>query len=171
MKKMTINLNHMFSGALAFCSNMYPCTIKMTVLGHTYTFESAEAAFQAGKCLNPDDVERFTRVKNGAEAKRLGRRVRLRGDWDTYRIAWMGQVLRAKFNQNEELAKKLQDTYPLQLVETNTWNDTFWGVCDGVGENHLGKLLMEIREEKRPMTEPKGELDLMQFGTPGERTF
>ena len=34
-----------------------------------------------------------------------------------------------------------------ELVEGNTWNDTYWGVCNGVGHNHLGKILMQVRQE------------------------
>ena len=33
-----------------------------------------------------------------------------------------------------------------ELVEGNTWGDKVWGVCDGVGENNLGKTLMRIRD-------------------------
>jgi predicted NAD-dependent protein-ADP-ribosyltransferase YbiA (DUF1768 family) len=41
----------------------------------------------------------------------------------------------------------LKATGDEELVEGNWWNDTFWGVCNGVGENNLGKLLMKIRAE------------------------
>lgn len=56
-RNITINPNHMFSGALAFLSNMYPCTITIDVLGQPFTFTSAEAAFQAGKCLDLTETE------------------------------------------------------------------------------------------------------------------
>lgn len=71
-RNITINPNHMFSGALAFLSNMYPCTITIDVLGQPFTFTSAEAAFQAGKCLDLTDVRLFTNVANGAAAKKTG---------------------------------------------------------------------------------------------------
>ena len=32
-------------------------------------------------------------------------------------------------------------------IEGNTWNDTFWGVCNGQGQNWLGKILMLVRSE------------------------
>ena len=54
-----------------------------------------------------------------------------------------------KFSQSEELKKKLLDTGDQELIEGNYWNDTFWGVCEGKGQNHLGKILMQIREELR----------------------
>jgi predicted NAD-dependent protein-ADP-ribosyltransferase YbiA (DUF1768 family) len=58
----------------------------------------------------------------------------------------MKQLLKLKFN-NPDLQQKLIATYPEELIEGNYWHDTYWGVCEGVGENHLGKLLMEIRNE------------------------
>jgi predicted NAD-dependent protein-ADP-ribosyltransferase YbiA (DUF1768 family) len=42
----------------------------------------------------------------------------------------------------------LIDTGNEELCEFNTWGDTFYGVCNGVGKNILGKLLMEIRDEE-----------------------
>lgn len=39
-----------------------------------------------------------------------------------------------------------------ELIEGNNWGDTFWGVCNGRGENMLGKLLMEIRDYLRAQT-------------------
>ena len=59
----------------------------------------------------------------------------------------MKTILKLKFIQNPDLGTKLKDTYPLYLEETNNWRDEFWGVCNGRGQNMLGKLLMEVREE------------------------
>ena len=165
MNVMNININpdRMFSGSLFFLSNMYPCPVKIQVNGKEYLFQSSEAAFQAGKCRNPEDVGLFTRVRDGAAAKRLGRKVDKRDDWDAYRIVWMRRVVFSKFTQNPKLMEQLLGTYPLPLKETNTWKDTFWGVCDGRGENHLGKILMELRETKLPYQRTKGELDILGF--------
>ena len=52
-----------------------------------------------------------------------------------------------KFSCNFYLLHKLLTTGDAKIVEGNTWGDTFWGVCGGVGENHLGKVLMRIRAE------------------------
>lgn len=159
-----INPEKMFSGDLMFLSNLYACEIPMNVLGHPFVFGSAEAAFQAGKCLDPGHVQLFTRVADGAAAKKLGERVPPRKDWDMYRLAWMKQVLTCKFTRNPELMKKLIDTYPLPLTNTNTWGDTFWGVCQGVGEDHLGRLLTQLRNEHLPESYPLPEgLDVLQF--------
>uniref|UniRef100_UPI00345E83CD NADAR domain-containing protein n=1 Tax=uncultured Duncaniella sp. TaxID=2768039 RepID=UPI00345E83CD len=53
---------------------------------------------------------------------------------------------------NPALAEKLIATGDAELVEGNYWHDTVWGVCDGVGENHLGKILMRVREELKNST-------------------
>lgn len=130
-----------FRGEYYFLSNMFPCRI---VIGGI-EYSCAEAAFQAMKLANAEDRKMFVGL-NGYEAKKLGRRVQLRPDWNTYRLAAMNSVISNKFFQNGYLAKKLLETGDEKLVEVNTWNDTFWGVCNGKGQNWLGRLLMELRE-------------------------
>lgn len=141
-----MNNHKMFSKELAFLSNMYPCTIILPVLDVKYVFRSAEAAFQAGKCMERKDVAKIAGAPDGKTAKQLGRKVAINPDWETRRLAWMEIVVTAKFRQNPVLMEKLLATGTMELTETNTWHDTFWGVCDGVGENHLGKILMKVRE-------------------------
>lgn len=81
------------------------------------------------------------------KAKRLGHNVELRSDWEEMKYNVMYQVCKAKFLQNPGLARKLIETGDAELVEGNTWDDEIWGVCNGVGENNLGKTLMCIRDE------------------------
>lgn len=78
-------------------------------------------------------------------AKRFGCTFPTRPDWDTVKIAVMREILEIKFS-DEILRNLLIDTHPHSLVEGNTWGDTFWGVCNGNGKNHLGILLMELRD-------------------------
>ena len=72
----------------------------------------------------------------------------MRSDWLDVRLRLMKELVRRKF-ENPELRSLLLSTGTTVLVEGNQWGDTFWGVCKGVGENHLGLILMEIREELR----------------------
>ena len=58
----------------------------------------------------------------------------------------MENLLWQKF-ENPVLRKMLDATKPRELIEGNVWKDSFWGVYNGKGENHLGKLLMLIRSE------------------------
>lgn len=129
-----------FRGDNFFLSNFYPAP----VVYQGVRFENSEAAFQAAKC--PRRMQEFCGL-NPSEAKRLGRRVGLRIDWEEVKFGVMYQVCKAKFTQNPDLTQKLIDTGDAELIEGNTWGDKVWGVCNGVGENYLGKILMQIREE------------------------
>lgn len=133
-----------FRGKYGFLSNMYAASFEWD--GRTY--QNSEAAFQSAKSLDPAVRDRFSNM-TGAAAKREGRRVRLRGDWELVKEEIMEEVVRAKFSQNPDLLQKLLDTGDLELVEGNRWHDTCWGVdlVSGKGENRLGMILMKIRAE------------------------
>lgn len=133
-----------FTGAFDFLSNFYPARIEVEGIA----YQNAEAAFQAEKCLGLELRMEFSGL-TGAKAKRKGRQVALRPDWNAVRIDAMRKVVRAKFFQNGNLAARLLATGDMPLTEGNSWGDTFWGVDakTGKGENHLGKILMEVREE------------------------
>ena len=131
-----------FRGEFDWLSNFFLCQVEFEGMN----FSNVEAAFQAAKCLDMKERERFFGL-SGGQAKRLGRRVELRSDWEEVKIEIMRQVLKSKFTQNSELREKLIATGDTELIEGNNWNDTFWGVCRGKGRNHLGKLLMEVRAE------------------------
>ena len=131
-----------FRGEFDWLSNFFKCQVEFEGMN----FSNVEAAFQAAKCLDMKERERFFGL-SGGQAKRLGRRVELRSDWEEVKIDIMRRVLKSKFTQNPELREKLIATGDTELIEGNNWGDTFYGVCRGVGENHLGKILMEIRAE------------------------
>ena len=123
-----------------FLSNMYPCRIQSKRTGLVFT--CAEAAYQAMKC--PSRASEFQGL-NGFDAKKLGREVEVRHDWDVIKVSVMRKILEAKF-RNIRL-KLLLSRIEGEIVEDNTWGDKFWGKCHGKGQNMLGKLLMEIRDE------------------------
>lgn len=131
-----------FSGEHRFLSNFWTCHCSAWNLA----FTCVEAAYCAAKCDNEEDRKLFVGL-NGNEAKKLGRTIKLRSDWDEKKLMIMEFFLNQKFKPGSDLAKQLIMTHPLFLEETNTWGDTYWGVCNGVGENNLGKLLMKIREQ------------------------
>lgn len=131
-----------FTGEYRFLSNFYPCLIRYGGL----LYPSVEHAYQAAKT---DDVAARHDIRISATAgtaKRLGQRVQLRSGWETQKIVVMRELLREKF-RGVELAGKLIATGTACLVEGNTWNDHFWGVCGMRGQNWLGRLLMEVRIE------------------------
>lgn len=125
-----------------FLSNMYPTILYID--GQIYP--SAEHAFQAMKSLDKNDRIAMSVCRSPEEAKKAGKIVDLRPDWEDVKVGIMYDVLKAKFS-DPELAQKLQNTEDEELIEGNTWGDTFWGVCKGKGENTLGKLLMRVRKE------------------------
>jgi ribA/ribD-fused uncharacterized protein len=132
-----------FRGANSFLSNMSTSPFKVG----TKDYPSVEHFYQAMKTDIPEERAKILAAKTASEAKRIGRTVKLRKNWSKIQVEVMDTALRAKFQQNPELKKKLIDTGNAELIEGNTWNDKFWGVVDGEGSNWLGKLLMQIREE------------------------
>lgn len=107
---------------------------------------SVEHYFQAAKTNDAAQSARILNAANPHEAKRIGRRVSLREDWETEKDAVMLTCLRYKFS-DARLAKKLRYTADAVLIEGNDWGDTYWGMCDGVGKNMLGNMIMQIRSE------------------------
>ena len=133
-----------FRAEYYFLSNMYnkgyPLIIGIDYM--TYTFTCVEAAFQAHKC--PERADEFEGI-SGYEAKKLGRQVPLCKDWDLIKDDVMLKCLRAKF-ANKVLREKLLAIHE-PIVEDNTWGDTYWGRCNGVGKNRLGELLEQVKYE------------------------
>lgn len=131
-----------FRGNYYFLSNFYEAPV--TYQGLLYL--NNEAAFQSAKTFS--DRECFTNL-DPSSAKKLGRRVQLRNDWEDVKDEVMYEICKAKFSQNELLKVKLIETGDKYLEEGNTWGDKIWGTVNGVGENKLGKILMRVREELR----------------------
>ena len=134
---------HAFRGEYYFLSNFYPCLVRSKHTGIIYP--TSEHAFQAAKTLRLSQRRYCASLDSAGKAKRYGGLCTLRRDWEEVKLDVMKSVVRAKFLQNPDLAEKLMATDGLLLIEGNSWDDTYWGVCNGKGENHLGLILMEIR--------------------------
>lgn len=131
-----------FRGVFSFLSNFYPADTGFD--GEVYP--SAEHAYQASKTINKEERAKILFAETPGKAKRLGATLTLREGWDDMRVEVMASILKSKF-ENPELRTRLLETRGLPLIEGNTWGDTFWGVCNGMGKNHLGRLLMLLRDE------------------------
>lgn len=130
-----------FSGKYEFLSNFFE--LPVTVAGVCY--RNSEAAYQSFKVM--DECERLKFADLPAnKAKKLGRKVELRKDWEYIKDSVMLFVVKCKFNQNPEYIEKLLETGDEELVEGNDWGDTYWGVCNGKGINKLGEILMILRD-------------------------
>lgn len=136
-----------FTGEHAFLSNFY----MKPFWSEGYTFESVEHYFNANKTLNSRQFEHVLAAPTPSEAKRRGRKVTLRPQWDQrWRYSIMMTGLQIKF-RDEELRDLLESTGDALLVEGNTWHDNVWGVCrcdrcGGKGRNMLGIFLMLVRD-------------------------
>lgn len=137
---MTPKVIDTFDRDYEFLSNFYPCDV--TYKGITYP--SSEAAFHAQKTTDIYQQARFTTM-TPSEAKRAGRKLDLRSDWEDIKYQIMYDIVLQKFVQNERLQKWLLNTEDAELIEGNWWGDKYWGVCHGIGQNNLGKILMDVR--------------------------
>jgi ribA/ribD-fused uncharacterized protein len=139
-----------FSGGYDFLSNFYGC--KFTYLGKEWN--SSEHAYQAMKSKDPDEREKIRLAATPGKAKRLGRKVlHLDPMWDTIKGQIMYRILKQKFGQNPDLARKLLNTGDCWLIEGNSWHDNIWGNCTcseceiDPGTNWLGEILMQLRND------------------------
>ena len=137
--------NAAFRGKRAFLSNYHEA--QFIIDGKIYN--SVEHFFHASKADNEIEHEMVRNANTPAEAKKLGRSVHLRSDWEEEKINIMYLGLLAKFCCHLNLAIKLVETGDDTLEELNDWNDMFWGINIETreGQNMLGKLLMKVRTE------------------------
>ena len=110
------------------------------------SFPTSEAAFQAFKePSNSSYVQSQENTSTPYEAKILGRKCKLRSDWDAVKDKIMFTVLEHKFQQNEDIRGNLLHSCLRPLVE-HTANDKYWADGgNGSGRNMLGKLLEKLR--------------------------
>jgi ribA/ribD-fused uncharacterized protein len=134
-----------FAGQYRFLSNFYPA--KFDYMG--YNWPTAEHAYQASKSIDKNLWDLFAHGNISAgESKRLGSEILIKPDWEKEKLHVMRNIVTAKFHQNEELMGMLLETKGFDLIEGNTWGDTFWGQSPlGKGRNELGKILMGIRDD------------------------
>jgi ribA/ribD-fused uncharacterized protein len=133
-----------FRGQYYFLSNFYEDDLYFIQYDGLF-YNNAEAAFQSAKLLDKVQRRQFCNL-NAPDAKRLGRRVQLRPDWEQVKDNIMYEIIKSKFSI-KHLREMLLATGEAILIEGNTWNDTYWGMCRGKGKNMLGKILMRVREE------------------------
>lgn len=141
-----------FNGQYRFLSNFYPSIVEFE--GRFYP--TVEHAYQAAK-TEEDTVRKYiASLETAVEAKKFGRMMMLRSDWEDVKYPIMKALIRKKFpdrNRDEQRSFDLMNTGDEYLEETNYWHDQIWGNCicgrhvKVAGENLLGKLLMERRDE------------------------
>jgi ribA/ribD-fused uncharacterized protein len=141
-----------FTGEYRWLSNFWPCCVVFDGI----TYPSVEHAYQAAKTVDTIERCKIAIAPTPGDAKRFGKKITLREDWDEVKLDIMSDLLEQKFS-NSELKRKLLHTKWIMLVELNHWHDNFWGSCDCnkcvqasiPSENNLGKLLMKLRASLR----------------------
>jgi len=136
-----------FQGEYRWLSNFWPCTI----VYNENVFSTVEHAYQSAKV---EDLLLKEKIKNCAtppEAKDYFQKnnIAVADNWTGQKkLSVMKELLWLKFGGREPLlTQALLLTEDAEIIEDNTWEDRFWGVCNGIGDNHLGKLIMQIRSE------------------------
>ena len=127
-----------------FLSNFYPakftygdiewCSVEHAYQSLKFTGEKFKEAYAL---TNPYDIKKFANENKSF----------ISSEFFDVKVKLMFDLVLEKFKQNPELKQKLLETGNQELIEGNTWNDTFWGVCNGQGQNWLGKILMLVRSE------------------------
>lgn len=144
-----------------FLSNFYPSEVFYKGM----FYPTVEHAFQAAKTLDPREREKIRAASTPGRAKYLGRTTDLRDDWEDIKFEVMEYLVRQKFTPPpRHLWARLLATGDAELIEGNTWGDTIWGVVDGVGENHLGKILMKVRAELQDERDHEPRPDPLPMG-------
>jgi ribA/ribD-fused uncharacterized protein len=139
-----------FFGEYRFLSNFWAAPIDIGSI----IFPTNEHAYQAAKSLQRHEWALILDHASPGRAKKVGRQLTLRPDWEEIKLEVMREITRCKYDQHPDLKEKLMATKGIELVEYNTWGDVFWGVCGNAGQNHLGKILMEYRDQALGQPEP-----------------
>lgn len=133
-------------------SNFSPHPVVMDAL----RWPTSEHYYQAQKFSGTPDAHLGEIIRQAAtpeQAAALGRdRSRVvRSDWERVKCGVMYDVVRVKFQSHPEIQSVLLGTGDQFIVE-NSPTDYFWGCGrDRSGENHLGRILMQIRAECRAL--------------------
>lgn len=151
-----------FKDDQAYLSNMFPQRVGNLVLPEGIEVPSVEHGYQADRFMDPEDRRHILTMSTGHVAKQLSRVLQkegapLRPDWKDRRLPVVRGLVLQKFTRNTELAERLLATGDQPLIEGNDWGDRFWGVCppfSDKGENWLGKILVDTREQLR--SNPEG---------------
>ena len=139
---------HGFFGEHRFLSNFWFAEVEYDGV----TYPSTEHAYQAAKTLDLVTRQRIREAPQARDAKKIGGdklQTIVTSDWEDRKYGVMADLVWQKFSKHPHLRDQLLATGDAYLEETNAWNDTYWGVCRGVGSNRLGEILMNVRAALR----------------------
>lgn len=108
-----------FRGKYYFLSNYFK--LKVPVKLGSLEFYYVESAYAASKTLDESKRKQFQLCKSPGESKKLGRKLKLRDDWEAVKIDTMRDLVKQKFDNNSDLKERLLDTGDRKLIEGNAW--------------------------------------------------
>ena len=144
-----------FADKYEFLSSFYSVNIRL----NSKEYKTVEHAYQSNKTKDESEHEWVRNAPTASKAKSFGKKVRERKNWNDIKYRLMLKLVRMKF-KHPELREMLLETGNEEIVEGNYWHDNSFGNCTCSkcekieGENHLGKILMKVRQEI------KDEIDL-----------
>ncbi len=153
------------TGRYRFLSNFYPSKIEHNgiiypTVEHFYVaMKIKEGQMIKTKYMTTEDCRQMiSKMSSAASVKNLGKTFKIRSDWDNIKLKVMEWALNEKF-KDKDLSDLLVSTNGEEIVEGNYWHDNFFGICsckscEGKGQNHLGKLLVSIREKIKGEKDP-----------------
>jgi ribA/ribD-fused uncharacterized protein len=124
-------------------------------------FASSEHAYHYSKYAAdaPEIAAEILAAPSPWKAMQLDRQhaEKRRPDWEAVKLDIMYEIVKAKVEQNEDVRTLLLKTGDKQIFENSPW-DAFWGRgSDGTGQNHMGKILMRIRQAITAGNNPERE--------------
>lgn len=138
-----------FNGEYRWLSNFWEAKI----VWRGKVWPTVEHAYQAAKFGSPTVQEEIRSAPTPGKAKRMGREYQARIDWDGIKRDIMHELSRCKYEQHQDLRRKLLATGTRPIVEVNSWGDYYWGTNQSLkGRNLLGFILMNIRDQLRSET-------------------
>ncbi|MCR4522151.1 NADAR family protein [Bosea sp. 47.2.35] len=140
-------------------SNLY----RRDVIFEGEVFATSEHAYQAGKARKPEVRKWLMEAPSPALLAMAAHGLYywdVAPGWSTFKFDRMRAVLRAKFDQHDDLKALLLSTGEARLVESATVDNEvnrLWGEVNGAGKNTLGVMLMELRAAYRLQQTPETE--------------
>ena len=136
-----------FKGPYFFLSNFYPASLRFKLSSGKWVYApTAEHAYQASKTALAYEQAYILSLPTPLAAKRAAKKITIIPKWDELKVVSMKGIIKAKFYHGRDISIKLMQLEE-PIIEHNRWHDTYWGVCNGKGDNVLGKILEERRYE------------------------
>lgn len=139
-----------FKGKFSYLHNWYRSMVPF----EEAFYPTAEHAYQAAMFTDPEIRKKIRECGSVVDAKLLASVHPIRNAWELIRFKVMKRIIKAKFATHYKLAVMLSWTEGRELVYGDDPGDKLWGAVQNQytkeweGDNRLGKILMEVRDEQ-----------------------